>query len=172
MTNLYAQAVPVVRHKLANLKHIVKIGQKHAAEHGVDEAALTQFRLFPDMLSFAAQIRIATDLACGMTMRLTDNERLSLNDDANSFDELIARLDQTLAHLKAQNEAEYDNTADKPVTIKPPSGELSFVGNDYLTNFLLPNLYFHIVTAYNMLRHNGVKLGKMDYMNGAAWPGD
>ena len=168
MSNLYRQSVPLVMHKLENLKHIVKTGQAHAAENGFDEDSLTQFRLFPDMLPFAAQIRIATDLACGMTFRLTGNERQSLNDDANSFDELIERLDQTLAHLNAQNEVDYDGSANKAVTIKTPSGELDFMGDDYLANFLLPNLYFHIVTAYNMLRHNGVKLGKMDFMRGAA----
>ena len=166
MTNLYAASVPVVIHKLANLRHIVTKGAAHAAEHELDATALTGFRLFPDMLPFAAQIRIATDLATGMVARLTGNERLSLDDEVSSFDELLARIDQTIAHLKAQKQADFDGAADREVTIKTPSAELKFTGRDYLANFLFPNIYFHIVTPYNMLRHNGVKLGKMDYMSG------
>lgn len=167
MKNLYSDAVPVVQHKLSNLKHIVNLGMQHAQQQELDETALTGFRLYPDMLPFAAQIRIATDLACGMTARLTGHDRLSLDDSDNSFAELLARLDQTIAHLKEQVETDYEDTADKPVTIKTPFGELSFTGREYLHNFLMPNLYFHIVTPYNMLRHNGVKLGKQDFMAGA-----
>lgn len=167
MSNLYSAAVPVVTHKLNNLKHIVHLGQVHAKENELDESTLTGFRLYPDMLPFAAQVRIATDLATGMTFRLTGQERLSLDDSATTFDELLARIDKTVAHLKSQKAEDYDNTADKQVTIKTPFAELEFTGTDYLNNFLLPNLYFHIVTPYNMLRHNGVKLGKKDYMAGA-----
>lgn len=166
MNNLYAAAVPVAAHKLANLKHLVALGQAHAQQHELDETTLTAFRLFPDMLPFAAQIRIATDLACGMTHRLSGNERLSLSDTDSSFDELIARLQRCIVHLNEQQAADYENTADKTIRIKTPNAEMEFSGSDYLANFLFPNLYFHIVTPYNMLRHNGVKLGKLDYMNG------
>lgn len=168
MSNLYAHAVPVVISKLSNLKHIVQQGAEHAKTNELTESALTAFRLYPDMLDFAAQIRIATDLAAGMTHRLTGNERLSLDDNANRFAELLTRLEQTIEHLKAESPDDYDGSAEREVHIKTPFGEINFSGNDYLTHFLFPNLYFHIVTPYNMLRHNGVKLGKMDFMRGAS----
>lgn len=167
MSNLYPQAVPVVISRLSNLKHLVQKGADHVAEHKLDESALTGFRLYPDMFDFAGQIRVATDLAAGMTHRLTGQDRISLDDEAHSFAELLARLDQVIKHLKAQQESDYTDAAERDVTIKTPFGEINFNGADYLHHFLLPNLYFHIVTPYNMLRHNGVKIGKMDYMRGA-----
>lgn len=167
MDNLYAVSAPIVAHKLRNLKHIVAKGAVHAAEHGLDETALTKARLFPDMLPFDAQVRIATDLATGMVMRLTDAERLTLPDTDSSFAELDARLDTVIAHLNGQDSDDYAGSANKTIVMKFPFGEMTFKGDDYLYNFLMPNLYFHITTAYNLLRHNGVKLGKMDYMQGA-----
>ena len=167
MDNLYAVSAPLVAHKLANLKHLVAKGAAHVAEHDLDEAALTKARLFPDMLPFDAQVRIATELATGMVMRLTGAERMVLSDTDSSFAELDARIDTVITHLNAQDSDDYAGAASKTIVMKFPFGEMTFKGDDYLFNFLMPNLYFHITTAYNLLRHNGVKLGKLDYMQGA-----
>ena len=166
MDNLYAVSAPIVAHKLSNLKHLLTKGAAHAVEHKLDENALTKARLFPDMLPFDAQIRIATELATGMVMRLTGKERMTLSDSDSSFAELEARIDSVITHLNAQESDDYAGSANKTIVMKFPFGEMTFKGDDYLYNFLMPNLYFHITTAYNLLRHNGVKLGKMDYMQG------
>ncbi len=166
MTNLYQASVPIAIHKLGNLKHICQVGAKHVQENELEESALTSFRLYPDMLPFSSQIKIPTDILCGMTARLTGNDRFGLNDDAASFDDLIARIDATVAHLNEQNPDDYEGTESKTVTMQTPFGELTFTGTEYVTNFVFPNLYFHITTAYNILRHNGVKLSKLDYIWG------
>ena len=167
MDNLYAVSAPIVAHKLGNLRHIVARGAAHVAEHGLDETALTKARLFPDMLPFDAQVRIATDLATGMVMRLTGAERMALSDTDSRFAELDARIKAVIDHLNGQDADAYAGVASKTIVLTFPFGEMTFKGDDYLYNFLMPNLYFHITTAYNLLRHNGVKLGKLDYMQGA-----
>ena len=92
---------------------------------------------------------------------------MALPDTDSSFAELDARLDKVIAHLDAQDSDDYAGSGDKTIVMTFPFGEMTFKGDDYLYNFLMPNLYFHITTAYNLLRHNGVKLGKLDYMQGA-----
>lgn len=166
MPSYFESSIPVVIHKLNSLKHIVQLGEKHAAENSIDESVLMNFRLYPDMLPFRSQINIPTDISCGMVHRLTGAERHALNDDLNSFAELIARIDETIEHLKAQDPADYEGAESKDITIKTPFSELNFKGDEYLTHFIFPNLYFHITTAYNILRHNGVKLGKQDFLGG------
>lgn len=166
MSNLFEQSVPVVIHKLNNFKHICQVGEKHAKDSEIDEYALTGFRLYPDMMPFTSQVNIATDIVCGMTARLTGKERIKLEDGASNFSALIQRIDTTIDHLKSQQESDYEGSAFKQVVIQTPFGELSFTGAEYLANFIFPNLYFHITTAYNILRHNGVKLGKLDYLRG------
>ena len=164
MSSIYESAIPLITYKLGRLKHIVTTGQQHAADNDLDSSALTAFRLYPDMLPFTAQINIPTDIVCGCTSRLTGNERLALDDSAMTFDALIDRIDAVIAHFEAQNPADYKGAESKEVILELPSSELKFTGADYVTNFVMPNLYFHMTTAYIILRHNGVKLGKLDYM--------
>lgn len=170
MATIYESSIPIISHKLGNLKHIVQLGAKHVAEHDLDESALTAFRLFPDMLPFSKQITIPTDIVCGATARLTGNDRLSLRDGTATFDELIARIDACMEHLNNQSSEDYTGAESKQITLQTPAGDLSFTGSDYLAHFVFPNLYFHITTAYNILRHNGVALGKSDYLRGAGTP--
>ena len=166
MPIMYDASVPVLIHKLGCLKHIVQTGAKHVAENVLDEATLINYRLYPDMLPFRAQINIPTDILCGMTARITGHDRLTLDDNTDSFDALIARIDSVIRHLKSQDPSDYEGAEDKTIELKTPLGELKFKGLDYLHHFVFPNLYFHITTAYNILRHNGVKLGKADYIRG------
>ena len=167
MSNFYDSTLPVIIHKLGNLKHICEVGAKHAADLNIEETSLTGFRLYPDMLPFTSQINICTDILCGMTARLTGVERFKLDDEVTSFDELIARIDKTIEHLESQNRRDYQGAESKEVVLQTPVGDLKFTGNEYIANFVFPNLYFHITTAYNILRNNGVKLGKSDYLKGA-----
>lgn len=164
MATFFESTIPLITYKLGRLRHIVITGQEHAADHDLEPSALTAFRLYPDMLPFTAQINIPTDIACGCTARLTGNERLSLDDSASTFEELVARIDQVIAHFEAQDPKDYEGAESRQVTLKVPGRELTFSGEEYVPNFVMPNLYFHMTTAYLILRHNGVRLGKLDYM--------
>lgn len=167
MSNLYDASIPVLIHKLGNLRHIVKKGQDHTTAQGWDAATVTEFRLHPSMLPFKAQILIPTDIASGCIERLSGKPRLSFPDNDGSFEQLLGRIDQTIDFLKSADKAEFEGAADRQITIKTPMGDMEFDGNSYLNNFLFPNIYFHITAAYLILRHLGVDLGKGDYMRGA-----
>lgn len=168
MANLYQSTIPVLIDKLGNLRHIVAKGQAHANENGWTETAVTEFRLHPSMLPFAAQIRIPTDIASGCIERLSGKPRLSFEDSQNSFDELLGRIDQTIRFLESASESDFEDSSERAITIKTPMGNMDFDGNSYVAHFLFPNIYFHITAAYLILRHLGVDLGKGDYMQGAS----
>jgi len=149
---------------LTNLKAILAKGAAHAEGRKIDPLVLTGARLYPDMFPLVRQVQIACDTAKNSAARLAGVEAPKHADDEKTFPELQARLDKALAYLRTFTPAQIDGSEDRTVKMPSPGGEVSFRGEDYLLYFALPNLLFHATTAYNILRHNGVEVGKMDFL--------
>ncbi|HTR08426.1 MAG TPA: DUF1993 domain-containing protein [Paraburkholderia sp.] len=162
--SMYQASVPVLVRGLTNLQNIIGKAQAHAAEKQIDPSALTGARLFPDMLPLARQIHIATDTAKGCAARLADVDAPKFEDVEVTFDELHARIQKTIDYLNTFKPDQIDGSEERSITLKLRSGPIEFTGQSYLLGFVMPNFYFHITTAYDILRHNGVELGKLDYL--------
>lgn len=161
--SMYEASVPVFSGVLKNLSHVLSKGEAHAAANGIDPAELLATRLAPDMLPLKAQVQIATDHAKGAPARLAGRDILRIEDVETSFAELRARIDRVRDHLKSYRPEEIDGSEDRPITIKTGKTEISFTGQQYLLAYAMGNFYFHVVTAYDILRHRGVPLGKADF---------
>ncbi|CAD6542281.1 hypothetical protein LMG27952_03899 [Paraburkholderia hiiakae] len=162
--SMYQASVPVLARGLTNLQNIIGKAQAHAAEKQIDPSVLTGARLFPDMLPLMRQIYIATDTAKGCAARLAGVEPPKFDDVEVTFDELHARIQKTIDYLNAFKPEQIDGTEARSITLKMRSGPIEFTGQSYLLGFVLPNFFFHVTTAYDILRHNGVELGKLDYL--------
>ena len=162
--SMYQASVPVLINSLNNLKNILKKAQAHADAKKIDHAVFINARLAPDMFPLSRQVQIATDNAKGCAARLAGVEPPKYEDTEKTFDELYARIDKTIAYLKTVKAEQIDGSEERPITLKTPRGDLNFRGQPYLSFFLLPNFFFHVTTAYNILRHNGVELGKPDFI--------
>jgi hypothetical protein len=149
---------------LPNLKAIVAKGEADAAARKIDPQVFLQARLAPDMLPFVRQIQIATDQVKGGMGRLAGVDVPSWPDDEKTFAEVQARVDKAISYMNTFKPEQYEGAETRAVELKFPQGTLSFNGKDYLLNFVLPNFYFHMTTAYAILRHNGVPLGKRDFV--------
>lgn len=158
--DLYDASIPGLIHMLGGLTKVLAKGEAHG---GIDPS---EARLAPDMLPLKNQIYIATDSAKGCGGRLAGVEIPKYEDTETSFAELIARVEKTIAFLKTLDRAAFAGAENKQITLKFPSVTLEFTGGDYVTKFVLPNTYFHITTAYDILRNQGVALGKGDYLGG------
>lgn len=161
---MYQLAIPPVVRALENLRHILARGAAHCEARKIDPSALIQFRLYPDMRPLTFQVQVACDMAKGCVARLSGAEAPKFEDNEQTFADLESRIDRTLAYLRGTKAEQIDGTEEKPVTLKTPRGDLNFQGLAYVQGFVLPNVYFHTATAYNILRHNGVEIGKMDYL--------
>ena len=172
--DLHAASVPVLIHALKTLSAILKKAAAHAKATGIDPAVLLDARLFPDMFPLVRQVQIATDMSKGGAARLAGVENPAFPDTERSFSELQDRLDRTLAFLRRVKRSQMAGAESRPVSLQVGGSPVSFArGQDYLTGWVLPNVYFHIATAYNILRHNGVALGKRDFLGpvpGAVMP--
>jgi hypothetical protein len=160
-------SLPVFNQFLGNLKHLLVKAQADVAARGYDEQALVQYRLAPDMLPFRTQICIACDAAKLCAARIGDLEAPKYENTETSLAQLVQRIDNTLAWLKTVPAAALDGQEDKDITF--PSGKnatRTMKAQDYLQAWALPNMYFHITTAYTILRHNGVVIGKSDFLLG------
>jgi len=165
MANLMYQASSqVLTHHLKNLSAILKLAAKDAKARGIDPAVLLNARLAPDMLPLVRQVQIATDHAKGCCARLAGLESPAYPDDEASFAELEARIKKALVFMRGVKAAEYEGCDERQITLKLPFGELSFKGADYLHGWALPNFYFHYSTAYAILRHNGIAVGKREFL--------
>lgn len=167
--SMSSASLPVFTTMLGNLNHLLDKAQAFVDAKGCDPVALTQYRLAPDMLPFARQILIACDAAKNGVARLSGVEAPRFADDEQTLAELKARIAKTLAYLATVPALSLDGTEEKEITF--PVGKDStrtMQGEAYLKQWALPNMFFHVVTAYNILRHNGVDLGKKDYLLGAA----
>lgn len=164
--SMYQASVPVFISMLGNLRAILDKAVAHAEARKLDAATLPNSRLYPDMLPLMRQVQIACDMAKNCPSRLAGSEPPKMEDAETSFAELVARIDKTLAHLKSFKPADIDGSEDKAISLKTPFGPLNFNGQQYLLHFAIPNFYFHITATYAILRHNGVELGKQDFLGG------
>ncbi|HSW11268.1 MAG TPA: DUF1993 family protein [Solimonas sp.] len=162
--SMYSASVPLFQRALGNLRNCLDKAAAHAEARKIDPAALLGFRLYPDMFPLSRQVQIAADMAKGCAARLAGVDVPKYEDNEASFAELAARIDKTLVFIGGFGAAQIDGSEDKPIQLKTPRGELNFSGQQYLQVFALPNVYFHCSTAYNILRHNGVELGKQDFL--------
>ena len=164
--SMYSSSVPVFVHYLKSLSVILKKGADYAAEKKIDEKVLTGGRLFPDMFPLSKQVQIACDVAKGCGARLAGIEVPKYEDNEVTFAELQARIEKTTSFLKSIPEASINGSEQKQIKLQAGQRELEFIGENFLRNWALPNVYFHITTTYNILRHNGVAVGKMDFLGG------
>ena len=162
--SMYQATVPVLQRALRTLKSLLEKGEAHAQAQGYDPNVLLQSRLYPDMLPLLRQVQLATDTSKFAPARLTGNESPRFEDVETSFAELQARLDRVIEYVGSFEPAQFEGSEARSVTLASRGGERQFDGRGYLLGFVLPNLFFHVSTAYAILRHNGVPLGKLDYL--------
>ena len=164
--SMYEASVPVLARMLGNLSNILKKAEANAQGRGIDPKVFIESRLAPDMFPLVRQVQIASDMAKGCAARLADVEVPSWEDTESTFDELQARIARTQDFIKGIDAARFEGSETRTVVLKMRSGEMSFSGRDYLLGFAMPNFYFHVTAAYAILRHNGVDVGKMDFLGG------
>ncbi|MES2263169.1 MAG: DUF1993 domain-containing protein [Pseudomonadota bacterium] len=162
--SIYSASIPVFKQILNSLLVILDKAETHATEKKIDPAALLQFRLFPDMLPFVRQIQIAADFAKGAGARLAGQEVPAYEDTEKSFGDLKTRLVTTLAFLDGLPQAAFDGAAERAITTGSGEKTKHFTGQSYLLNYALPHFFFHATTAYDILRHNGLEIGKKDFI--------
>jgi uncharacterized protein len=162
--SMYQVSMPVFKRMLSNLAEILQKGALYAEAKKIDPAVLIASRLYPDMFALARQVQVATDTAKGCAARLAGKEIPKYEDNEATFPELIARVKKTVAFLDTFKPEQIDGTEDRSITLKLRSGDLTFTGISYLLHFAMPNFYFHVTTAYDILRHNGVEIGKMEFL--------
>jgi len=162
---IYDASIPWMLHALGNLSGVLEKGSAHCEKEKIDPSALLSARLFPDMFALTRQVQVVSDSAKGAAARLACVEAPKFEDTEASFAELKTRLDKTAAFLKGLDQGKFQGADTRPIELKFPNITLKFPsGWNYLMAFALPNLYFHSVTSYDILRHNGVKLGKPDFL--------
>lgn len=162
--SMYQTSAPRFANTLKNLAAILDKAQAHAESKKIDPLVLTSARLFPDMFALARQVQIACDTAKGAVARLAAVEVPKHEDTETSFAELKARIAKTLEFIAGVKPAQVDGSEEREILLKLQGRDVTFKGLQYLLGFALPNFYFHAATAYNILRHNGVELGKRDFI--------
>ena len=164
MPTLYDISIPPMIRSLTSMAAFLEKGRAWAVEQGVAEADLTDARLYPDMGPLTAQIQRASDAAKGVAVRIGEVENVPFPDEEVTFDDLAARIAKTIAFLKTAEAKDFEGKGKAEVVLKFPNGEMKFTGHDYIIGFALPNFYFHVTTAYAILRMKGVPVGKMDFL--------
>jgi uncharacterized protein len=162
--SMYQASVPAFLQMLNSLSAILDKADAFAAERKIDPAVLLGWRLAPDMFALARQVQISTDHAKGCCARLAGVEVPKYADDETTFADLRARIARTIEFVQGFRPEEIDGSEERDVTITAGTRELRFKGQQYLVNFALPNFYFHVTTAYNILRHCGLPIGKRDFL--------
>ncbi len=162
--SMYQTAVPVTVRALENLAHVLKKGAEHAAAKSVADQTLLQTRLIPDMLPLVKQVQIATDMAKNGVARLAGVEPMKFDDTETTLDELQARIARAVEYIKTFAPEQIDGSETRAISLTTRNGELHFDGQSYLLHFVLPNVFFHCTTAYNILREAGAELGKQDFL--------
>ncbi len=165
MNNIYTFTVPIFIKHLGSLKDILRKAEDFAIEKKLNPAELLEDKLAPDMFSLIQQVQIACDNAKGAAARLSGMEPPKHEDNEKTFVELYARIDKTVEYLKSFTMGSFDDATERRVTlIYFPGKDMS--GLDYVTEFAIPNFFFHVVTAYGIIRKNGVIIGKADFIAG------
>jgi hypothetical protein len=164
MLSIYDATIPTLKRALSNLTAILEKGEEYADTKKVEHQVLLNSRLFVDMYPLTRQVQIATDMSKGAGARLASIEIPKYEDNETSFAELQTRIAKTIAFLDSINPEQLEGAESREITITIRKADLKFSGQDYLLKWVLPNVYFHVTTAYNILRHNGVELGKQDFL--------
>lgn len=163
-SDMYRSAVPVFRQMLGGLQGVLAKAQAHVEAKKIDPNALLQARLYPDMFPLLRQVQVATDFAKSVAARLAGVEVPKLDDQEQTFADLQARIATVLAFLEGLDPAKFDEAATREIISQAGTPkEKRFTGHDYLFHYGLPHFFFHTTTAYAILRHNGVEVGKKDY---------
>ena len=162
--SMYQASVPRLVNALNNLSHVLGKAQAHIEAKKLDPKTLLEFRLYPDMLNMTRQVQIASDTAKGLVARLAGLDNPVHEDNEQSIAELQARLAKTVAFMQSVSAAQIDGTEDKAIVIKRGDKETHYKGMQFLLGHALPNVYFHSSMTYAVLRHNGVEIGKRDYL--------
>jgi hypothetical protein len=164
MLSIYQATIPPLKRTLSNLAAILQKGEEYADAKKVEHQVLLNSRLFVDMYPLTRQVQIATDMSKGAGARLAGIDIPKYEDSETSFTELQARIAKTIAFLDSISPEQLTDAETREITISVRKVDLKFSGQDYLLKWVLPNVYFHVTTAYNILRHNGVELGKQDFL--------
>lgn len=164
--SMYQASAPIFFRQLAALMKIIEKAEAFAKAGNIDESEFVDARLAPDMLNFAKQIQIATDGAKAGIARLAGVEIPAYADTETTFVELKERIAKTVAFIETVPVASVDGTEDKAIEFKISDREFKFTGQPFLLHFVLPNFFFHVTTAYGILRHKGVEIGKIDFLDG------
>ncbi len=162
--SMYQASVPVFSERLRALALVLRKGEANAVERKIDPQVFLNARLAPDMLPLTRQVQIATDNAKRGVARLVGREAPVFEDTEASFSELQERIARTTDYLQGITPADVDGSEGRDITFKAGPRELQFTGIQYLLHFAMPNFYFHVTTAYDILRHNGVPLGKPNFL--------
>ena len=162
--SMYQASAPRFANTLKNLSAILDKAQAHVDAKKLDAAAFTSYRLYPDMFPMLRQVQAACDTAKGAVARLAGVEVPKHEDTEQTFADLKTRIAKTIDFIQSVQPAQVDGSEDKEIVLKMRSGDVKFKGMQYLLGHALPNFYFHVTTAYNILRHNGVEVGKRDYI--------
>jgi hypothetical protein len=162
--SLYDASIPTFLHTLRSLKAILEKAVAHAEARKFDPNVFVSSRLYPDMLPFSRQIQIASDAAKGAAARLSGTEPPKFEDNETTMAELIARVTKTIDYLEGFKAAQFEGDDNRVITIKSPRMTLNFTAVNFVRHWALPNFFFHTTTAYALLRHGGVEVGKQDYL--------
>ena len=165
--SMYQASAPRFVNTLNNLSALLDKAAAHCDAKKIDPAALTTFRLYPDMFPLNRQVHIACDAAKNVMARLAGVEVPKHEDVEQTFPELKARIAKTIAFIQTIKPAQVDGSEEKEIALKIGGSDMKFKGMECLLGFAQPNFYFHVTTAYDILRHNGVELGKRDFMGAA-----
>lgn len=164
--SLYEISIPVFIRGLTNLQAVLEKGRAFAAQKGIAGEELVGARLYEDMFPLAGQVQRASDTARFAAVRVGGAQPVAMADEEKSFDDLKTRIAATVDYLQTVDAAGFDGAEDKEVVLKTRSGELRFTGTSYMLQFALPNFFFHVTTAYDILRNQGVALSKADFLRG------
>jgi hypothetical protein len=164
--SMHQISISIFLRHLNGLAGCLKKAKAHYAEKKYDESTLLGYRFYPDMFNFVKQVQAATDHARKCSALLAGQEAAVYDDSEKSLADLIARVEKTVVELNALKPAQVDGSEDKTVKVQSRAGEQTFKGLDLLLARSMPNFYFHTTTAYDIMRHNGVEIGKKDFMGG------
>ena len=162
--SMYLASVPPIIRTLTNLRAILAKAAAYAEAKKIDPAVLINARLYPDMYPLSRQVQITTDNAKGSVSRLAGVEPPKYEDNETTFADLMTRIDKTMALVKSFTPDQIDGSEEKTITLNIPSRTLTFQGLPYLLDFVMPTIYFHVSIAYAILRHNGLEIGKLDFI--------
>ena len=162
--SMYQASVPQLRKMLVNLTAILTKAEEHVAAKGIDGKVLVEARLFPDMFPLAKQVQIACDQVKFGLARLASVDAPKFDDTESTLTQLKERIAKTIAFMDGIKPEQIDGTEAKEIKFSIKEWNFEFVGQQYVLAWLIPNFYFHVTTAYNILRHNGIELGKADYL--------